>query len=169
MEYHILNGMCLYDKFPPQIEGEKIVMNEALLHGPLGANLFLEEFWKIRADFWKVSMNDYEKKTVVPLEKLTKAKKEDTILFWFGIDLFCQINIWFLLDFIGFYHFGLYADPLLLEWFQAEYPKHATSKLDMGKSCVRFKQQIPYELVGELIQKMSPSYWIDLYEKTIKR
>ena len=40
MEYHILNGMCLYEKFPPQIKGEKVVMNEALLHGPLGANLF---------------------------------------------------------------------------------------------------------------------------------
>ena len=100
MEFHILNGMCLYDKFPPQIKGEKVVMNEALLYGPLGTDLFLEEFWKIRADFWKVSMNDYKKKTVVPLEKLTKAKKEDTILFWFGTDLFCQINVWFLLDFI---------------------------------------------------------------------
>ena len=101
MEYHILNGMCLYDKFPPQIKGEKVVMNEALLNGPLGANLFLEEFWKIRADFWKVSFNDYKKKTVLPLDNLTKAKKEDTILFWFGTDLFCQINIWFLLDFIS--------------------------------------------------------------------
>jgi hypothetical protein len=79
------------------------------------------------------------------------------------------LNIGIQKNFIGFYHFGLYADPLLLEWFQAEYPKHATSKLDMGKSCVRFKQQIPYELVGELIQKMSPSNWIVLYEKTIKR
>ena len=75
-------------------------VNEALLHGPLGANL-LEEFWKIRANFWQVSLTDYKKKTVVPLDNLTKAKKEDTILFWFGTDLFCQINIWFLLDFIS--------------------------------------------------------------------
>lgn len=100
MEYHILNGMYLYDKFPQQIKGEKVVMNEALLNGPQGGNLNLEEFWQIRANFWQVSMNDYEKKTVVPLIKLAEAKDEDTILFWFGTDLFCQINMWFLLDFI---------------------------------------------------------------------
>ena len=79
------------------------------------------------------------------------------------------LNIGIQKNFIGFYHFGLYADPSLLQWFQAEYPKHATSKLDMGKSCVRFKQQIPYVLIGELVQKMSPAAWIELYEKVIKK
>lgn len=101
MEYHILNGTCLYDKFPQQIKGEKVVMNEALLHGPLGGNLTLEEFWQLRANFWQVSMNDYEDKIVIPLGKLVEAKGEDTILFWFGINLFCQINIWFLLNLIS--------------------------------------------------------------------
>lgn len=74
-------------------------------------------------------------------------------------------------NFIAFYHMGIYAEPQLLEWFVNEYPKHVKSKLDMGKSCVRFKKvdQIPYELIGELVQKMSVEEWIALYEKNLKR
>ena len=72
---------------------------------------------------------------------------------------------------INFYHMGIYADQDLLNWFVAEYPKHCKRKLDMGKSCVRFKKldEIPYELIGELMQKMSVSDWINMYEKNIKR
>lgn len=74
-------------------------------------------------------------------------------------------------NFIAFYHMGVYADANLLEWFQKEYPKYVTTKLDMGKSCVRFKnvKKIPYELLGELASKMSAQEWIDLYEKNVKR
>ena len=73
--------------------------------------------------------------------------------------------------FIGFYHMGLYAKPELLEWFVNEYPKHSDAKLDMGKSCIRFKKmdKIPYELIGKLMRKMSVNDWIKLYEKNIKK
>ena len=73
-------------------------------------------------------------------------------------------------NFIGLYHMGIYANPNLLNWFVTEYPKHCKLKLDMGKSCIRFKkvEQIPYELVGELMRKMSIDDWIKLYEKNIK-
>jgi hypothetical protein len=66
---------------------------------------------------------------------------------------------------------GIYADPALLERFQSEYPKHCSSKLDMGKSCTRFKkyENIPYNLIGELVNKMAVQQWIDLYEKNLKR
>ncbi len=72
---------------------------------------------------------------------------------------------------INFYHMGIYADPKLLDWFVEEYPKHCKRKLDMGKSCVRFKKmdEIPYELIGELMTKMSAKEWIDIYEKNIKK
>jgi hypothetical protein len=100
MDYHILNGMCLYENFPNQIEGERIVMHEALLQGPLGGEISMDEFWKMRADYWKVPLTDYEEKVVSPLEKLILAKKEDNLLLWFGPDLFCQINVWFLLYFV---------------------------------------------------------------------
>jgi uncharacterized protein YdhG (YjbR/CyaY superfamily) len=66
---------------------------------------------------------------------------------------------------IGLYHMGIYADEALLEWFTQEYPKHGSTKLDMGKSCIRFKNManIPYELVGELCAKMTPEDWIQRY------
>ena len=81
------------------------------------------------------------------------------------------INIASQKNFIALYHSGIYADNTLLDWFVAEYPKHVKTKLDMGKSCIRFKkvETIPYDLVGELCQKMTPERWIELYEKNIKR
>lgn len=60
-------------------------------------------------------------------------------------------------NFIAFYHMGIYADPELLKWFVTEYSKHSKQKLDMGKSCFRFKKldEIPYKLIGELMKKIS--------------
>ena len=74
-------------------------------------------------------------------------------------------------NFIAFYHMGIYADEKLLNWFVSEFPKHSKSKLDMGKSCIRFKKMndIPYELLGELASKMSVQDWISLYEEKLKR
>jgi hypothetical protein len=56
-----------------------------------------------------------------------------------------------------------------MKWFQTEYPKHSKQKLDMGKSCVRFKkfEEIPYKLIGELMRKLSAKDWIEIYEKNI--
>ena len=72
---------------------------------------------------------------------------------------------------INLYHMGMYANPELLNWFVAEYPKHCQQKLDMGKSCVRFKKMeaIPYDLIAELMRKMSVKDWIELYEKSFVR
>ncbi|QCX01395.1 DUF1801 domain-containing protein [Aggregatimonas sangjinii] len=74
-------------------------------------------------------------------------------------------------NFVALYHSGIYADQNLYDWFVEEYPKHCKRKLDMGKSCIRFKymEDIPYELIKELCTKMTVSEWIDLYEKNIKR
>lgn len=67
---------------------------------------------------------------------------------------------------INFYHMGIYSDPQLMKWFVTEYPGHSKQKLDMGKSCVRFKkfEEIPYKLIGELMRKMSVKEWIEKYE-----
>lgn len=74
-------------------------------------------------------------------------------------------------NFIALYHSGIYADEKLLNWFTSEYPKYVKTKLDMGKSCIRFKKpdQIPYDLIAELVQKMSVQDWIDKYESAVKR
>ena len=72
---------------------------------------------------------------------------------------------------INFYHMGIYSDPKLLNWFVSEYPKHCNQKLDMGKSCIRFKKlnQIPYQLIGELMRKVSVNDWITTYEMNLKK
>ena len=74
-------------------------------------------------------------------------------------------------NFVALYHMGIYADQALLKWFTTEFPKHSKSKLDMGKSCIRFKKmdQIPFKLIGELATKMSVKEWIDLYEQKLKK
>ncbi len=74
-------------------------------------------------------------------------------------------------NFIALYHMGIYANHELMQWFVSEYPKHCSKKLDMGKSCIRFKkiEEIPFALIAELCTKMTPQDWIDLYEKNYKR
>ena len=73
--------------------------------------------------------------------------------------------------FIALYNMGIYAKPELLNWFVTEYPKHSKQKLDMGKSCIRFKKmdQIPFDLIAELVQKMSIDEWITCYESSFKK
>jgi uncharacterized protein YdhG (YjbR/CyaY superfamily) len=81
------------------------------------------------------------------------------------------INIASQKNFIALYHMGLYSNPVLLKWFTAEYPKHSAGKLDMGKSCIRFKkpEHIPYKLIAELAKKVTVKDWIATYEKNVKR
>jgi hypothetical protein len=66
---------------------------------------------------------------------------------------------------------GLYADEKLMKWFVDEYAKASDKKLDMGKSCIRFKKpdQIPFELIGKLASKMTPENWVAVYEKNFRR
>ncbi|MFV8379169.1 DUF1801 domain-containing protein [Flavobacterium sp. LB3R33] len=81
------------------------------------------------------------------------------------------VNIASQKNFIALYHMGIYAKPELLKWFVSEYPKHSKQKLDMGKSCIRFKKmdQIPFDLIAELVQKMSIDEWITCYESSFKK
>ena len=74
-------------------------------------------------------------------------------------------------NFIAVYHMGVYADPKLLKWFQEAHAKASPKKIDMGKSCIRYKkpEDIPFDLIGELASKITPAEWIATYEKNIKR
>jgi uncharacterized protein YdhG (YjbR/CyaY superfamily) len=74
-------------------------------------------------------------------------------------------------NFVTLYHMGIYAKPELLKWFIDEFPKHSNLKLDIGKSCIRFKKmdQIPFDLIEELVQKMSVEEWITCYESQFKK
>lgn len=72
---------------------------------------------------------------------------------------------------IAVYHMGMYAEPTLLNWFQTEFQMRTGKKPDMGKSCIRFKKpgEIPFDLLGELVSKMTPSDWIKLYEASFRK
>lgn len=74
-------------------------------------------------------------------------------------------------NFIAVYHMGVYSNKKILEWFTAEYAKLSIGKLDMGKSCIRFKntEKIPYELLGQLTAKITADEWIEMYEKEWKK
>lgn len=72
---------------------------------------------------------------------------------------------------IALYHMGIYSDPKLLAWFQNQWSKHSDRKLDMGKSCIRFKkpEHVTVDLIGELASKMTPAEWIARYEASMKK
>lgn len=72
---------------------------------------------------------------------------------------------------ISLYHMGIYADQEILDWFVAQYPLHCKSKLDMGKSCIRFKKMddIPWDLLAQLAQKFTPISWVNLYESKFRK
>lgn len=72
--------------------------------------------------------------------------------------------------FVAVYHMGIYADEALLKWFVDAYAQSCDTKLDMGKSCIRFNKmdQIPYGLIGELCTKMTPDQWIMRYKSMLK-
>lgn len=71
---------------------------------------------------------------------------------------------------IAVYHMAVYQGPLH-EWFLKAWKKHSDKRLDMGKSCIRFKKpdDVPIKLFGELASKLTPQQWIDIYEKNLKR
>jgi hypothetical protein len=72
---------------------------------------------------------------------------------------------------INIYHMGLYANEQLMKWFTESFAKVSKYKLDMGKSCVRFKkhEHIPVSLIEALFAKITVAEWIELYEKQLKR
>lgn len=81
------------------------------------------------------------------------------------------VNIASQKNFIAVYHMGIYSDEKLLNWFVEEFPKHSKAKLDMGKSCIRFKKMdlIPYDLIGELLTKMTVDQWIERYDSILAK
>ena len=64
--------------------------------------------------------------------------------------------------YLSLYHMGLYAFPAMLAWFQSEYEKANVGKLDMGKSCIRFRKEgnIPFDLIARLCRRISVAEYI---------
>jgi len=99
---HILNGDSLASQFPESIPGEKIIFWEALINGQVKADS-LEEFWITRSRFINenypdVSDLDYLKLSIPEFEKILRMPSDSKIYCWFEEDLFCQVNLWFVLN-----------------------------------------------------------------------
>ncbi|MGC6487284.1 MAG: DUF1801 domain-containing protein [Planctomycetota bacterium] len=66
---------------------------------------------------------------------------------------------------MSLYMMGLYMDPDDVAWFQRAW-QATGKKLDMGKSCVRFKKldDVPLDVVAEAIRRMPSARYIETYE-----
>jgi hypothetical protein len=73
---------------------------------------------------------------------------------------------------LALYMMGLYLDesgePPEARWFREAWAKTG-KKLDMGKSCVRFKrvEDVPLEVIGEAIRRIPARLYIERYEKIL--
>lgn len=72
-------------------------------------------------------------------------------------------------NFIAVYHMGIYSNEKLLDWFTKEHAARISTKLDMGKGCIRYKkpENIPFDLIGELASRMTAQEWIKIYENAL--
>lgn len=61
------------------------------------------------------------------------------------------------------------GDESLKEWFVTEFARTG-HRLDMGKSCVRFKklEQIPFDLIGQVVAKTPMEKWVAHYEANVR-
>lgn len=93
--YHILNGDALADQFPTSIPGEKIVLRECLVDGPVNGGS-LEELFEARANYLSSeNKSNYYQKVVPEVKKILAISDSSQVNFWFEDDLFCQVNFWF--------------------------------------------------------------------------
>lgn len=64
------------------------------------------------------------------------------------------------------YLLSVYGDKTLRGWFEKAY-KQTGKKLDMGQSCVRFKNldALPLEVIGEAVAKVTVDKYVETYRK----
>jgi hypothetical protein len=98
MIYHILNGDALAYSFPDaKLGGDIIIVREALIAGDVSGN-DLQDFWHARARYLGLPEAAYHEKVVREFEKILHAPEPTEFNLWFEYDLFCQVNMWFVLS-----------------------------------------------------------------------
>ncbi len=152
MEYHVLNGDALKDKFPNSIKGERIILRECLVDGPVHGNT-IEAIYKTREDYLNTLYSDIDspvyKIDVIPeLNKLRTIKQGDIVYLWFEEDLFCQVNLWFALYLLKTSKAELY---LILPFSNSQYGFGSMYTIDLAK------------VYTDKIEIKSSSGWFDLW------
>ena len=101
MIYNILNGDALAHSFPDaKIEGGIIVVREALMDGDLSGDN-LNDFWRSRAKYHGSTEAEYHSGVAKEFEKIINAPDNAEFNLWFEYDLFCQVNMWFVISIIN--------------------------------------------------------------------
>ncbi|CAD7813965.1 hypothetical protein CHRY9390_02736 [Chryseobacterium aquaeductus] len=166
--FHILNGDCLAEKFPKNLEGKLIIWREALIDGPVSE----VDFFKNRKDFVTGnydSENNYEDLVIREFEKIQSIPENSEIYFWFEDDLFCQVNFWFLISSLNLNNVKLFRifpqkmargfaeswDEELLEMFYSSKEiNHKEIKL-ISNLWIDFRQNIlPKETSSEIVRNL---------------
>lgn len=104
-QYHILNGDALKEQFPKQIPGETFIMRECLVDGAVDG-IELQELFATRAKFISTNYegakeSDYYQRSVTEFEKMQAIPDSSAIYLWFEEDLFCQVNLWFVINLLN--------------------------------------------------------------------
>jgi hypothetical protein len=96
--YHILNGDALHQKWPRSISGETIIMRECLITGPAAAPDYAT-FCAQRAQYVQTEFGeaDYSTRVIGEWSRIQAMEADSTVYLWFEKDLFCQVNLWFVL------------------------------------------------------------------------
>lgn len=70
-------------------------------------------------------------------------------------------------NYMSLYLMNIYGDPKAAKWFKSAY-KAKGKKLDMGKSCVRFKkvEDLPLDVVAEVVGRTPMEDWIRTYRES---
>ena len=73
-------------------------------------------------------------------------------------------------NYMVLYLMNVYGDKKIELWFRERY-QASGKKLDMGKSCIRFRKidDLPLELIGKAVARTSVEKFIEQYEKARKR
>lgn len=105
MIFHVLNGDALIGRFSDtHLDGQMVVARECLVEGNLSGET-VEDFYKTRAAFIQGRYGEpcanYYIKVVAELDKLLQATESSEFNLWFGYDLFCQVNLWFILSLLN--------------------------------------------------------------------
>lgn len=95
---HVLNGDALAARFPESLTGQKIIVREMLMEGPLKADADAE-FWQqreayLQQNYPQVKLS-YQAQVKPAFTQLMALPPESTVNLWFEHDLFCQANFWF--------------------------------------------------------------------------
>lgn len=98
MIYQILNGDALAYSFPDsKIAGDLIVAREALIDGELAGHDG-PAFWQTRASYLGITEAEYRDKVASEFDKIRQAPDGSEFNLWFEYDLFCQVNLWYILS-----------------------------------------------------------------------